>query len=34
VATFLKESHRNQDTNFTHREIYLAYGLKDKKESM
>ena len=30
VATFLKEIHRNQDTNITQREINSAYGLKDK----
>jgi hypothetical protein len=30
VATFLKEYHRNKDTNLTQREIDLAYGLKDK----
>jgi hypothetical protein len=30
VATLLKESHRNQDTNLTQREIDLSYGLKYK----
>jgi hypothetical protein len=34
VATLLKEAHRNQDTNLTQREIDLAYGLKDKHESI
>ena len=34
VASLVKESHRNGDTNLTQREIDLAYGLKDKQESI
>ena len=31
VASSVKASHRNGDTNLTEREIDLAYGLKDKQ---
>ena len=34
VDSLVKETHRNGDTNLTEREIDLAYGLKDKKESI
>ena len=34
VASLVKASHHNGDTNITQREIDLAYGLKDKKESI
>ena len=34
VSTLVIEAHHNGDTNFTEREIDLAYGLKDKQESM
>jgi hypothetical protein len=34
VASLVKETHRNGDTNLTQREIDLAYGLKDKQESI
>jgi hypothetical protein len=34
VSTLVIESHCNGDTNLTQREIDLAYGLKDKQESM
>ena len=34
VASLVKEAHRNGDTNLTEREINLAYGLKDKHESI
>ena len=30
VASLVKSTHRNGDTNLTQREIDLAYGLKDK----
>ena len=30
VASLVKESHRNGDTNLTEMEINLAYGSKDK----
>ena len=30
VASLVKKSHCNGDTNLTQREIDLAYGLKDK----
>ena len=32
VASLVKETHCNGDTNLTEREIDLAYGLKDKQE--
>ena len=34
MVSFVKETHHNGDTNLTQREIDLAYGLKDKKESI
>ena len=34
VASLVKATHCNGDTNLTQREIDLAYGLKDKKESI
>ena len=34
VASLVKAAHRNGDTNLTKREIDLAYGLKDKMESI
>ena len=34
VASFVKATHHNGDTNLTQREIDLAYGLKDKQESI
>jgi hypothetical protein len=34
VATLVKEDERKGDTNLTHREIDLAYGLKHKHESI
>ena len=34
VASLVKGSHRNGDTNLIEREIDLAYGLKDKMESI
>ena len=34
VASLVKAAHRNGDTNLTEREINLAYGLKDKQESI
>ena len=34
VASLVKEIHLNGDTNLTQREIDLAYGLKDKHESI
>ena len=34
VASLVKEAHRNGDTNLTQREIDLAYGVKDKQESI
>ena len=34
VASLVKAAHRNGDTNLTQREIDLAYGLKDKQESI
>ena len=34
VASLIKAAHHNGDTNITQREIYLAYDLKDKKESI
>ena len=34
VASLVKAAHHNGDTNITRREINLAYGLKDKKESI
>ena len=34
VASFVKVTLRNGDTNLTQREIDIAYGLKDKKESI
>ena len=30
VSSLVKLAHHNEDTKFTHREIDLAYGLKDK----
>ena len=30
VASLVKATHRNRDTNITEREIDLTYGLKDK----
>ena len=34
VASLVKETHHNGDTNLTQREIDLAYGLKDKQTSI
>ena len=34
VASLVKAAHHNGDTNITEREIYLAYGLKDKIASI
>ena len=34
AASLVKEAHRNGDTNITQREIDLAYGLKEKQESI
>ena len=34
VASLVKAAHHNGDTNLTQRKIDLAYGLKDKKESI
>ena len=34
VASLVKVAHRNGDTNLTQRKINLAYGLKDKQESI
>ena len=34
VASLVKETHHNGDKNITEREINLAYGLKDKMESI
>ena len=34
VASLVKETHRNGDTNLIEREIDLAYGLKYKQESI
>jgi hypothetical protein len=34
VSKLVIEAHCNGYTNLTHREIDLAYGLKDKQESM
>jgi len=34
VASLVKESHRNGDTNITQREIDLEYGLKHKHASI
>ena len=34
VASLVKATHCNGDTNLTQREIDLAYGLEDKKESI
>jgi hypothetical protein len=34
VATLVKEVECKGDTNLTQREIDLAYGLKDKQESI
>ena len=34
VVSLFKEEHRNGDRNLTEREINLAYGLKDKQESI
>ena len=34
ASILVVESHRNGDTNLTHREIDLEHGLKDKQESM
>ena len=34
VASLVKETHRNGDTNLTQRGIDLAYGLKDMQESI
>ena len=34
VASLVKVAHHNGDTNITQREIDLAYGLKDKQESI
>ena len=34
MASLVKSTHRNGDTILTQREINLAYGLKDKKESI
>ena len=32
VASLVKETHRNGDTNLTQREVDLTYGLKDNQE--
>ena len=34
VASLVKEAHRNGDSNITETELNLAYGLKDKHESI
>ena len=34
VASLVKATHHNGDTNLTQREIDLAYGLKDKQERL
>ena len=34
VASLVKASNHNGDTNLTQREIDLAYGLQDKQESI
>ena len=34
VASLVKATHHNGDTNVTQREIDLAYGLKDKQASI
>ena len=34
VASLVKASHRNGDTNLTQTKIDLAYGLKDNQESI
>ena len=34
MASLVKEAQRNGDRNLTEREINLAYGLKDKMESI
>ena len=34
VASLVKATHRNGDTNLTEREIDLGYGLKEKQESI
>ena len=34
VASLVKETHCNRDTNLTEREIDLSYGLKDKITSI
>ena len=34
VASLVKETHRNGDTDLTEREINLAYGLKYKQASI
>ena len=34
VASLVKASHRNGDTNLIENEINLAYGLKDKQVSI
>ena len=34
MASLVKETHCNGDTNITEGEIDLAYGLKDKHESI
>ena len=34
VASLFKAAHHNRYTDITQREIDLAYGLKDKKESI
>jgi hypothetical protein len=34
VASLVKATHHNGDTNLTQREIDLAYGLKDKHASI
>ena len=34
LTSLVQATHRNGDTNLAQREIDLAYGLKDKKESI
>ena len=34
VASFVKATHHNGDTNLIQREIDLAYGLKDKQTNI
>ena len=34
MASLVKSTHRNRDTNITEMEIDLEYGLKDNQESI